>query len=185
MDIFIDAILGLLGAIIFLIFLGILLDFINPRASKTSNINRSKEKITKIVNFKDIQKNSKSYIKNTSKTSANKAIKSLSDFKVVCSCGHETFLPKKISDGDLTIKNINQFYRNFICSSCGERRVKIFYKSEKILDINGIRLCEQCNNPIPLSRLKINPNALECVKCLEKLEAEEEIYRKLKGRRPL
>ena len=185
MSTFIEAIFGLLGSIIFLIFFGIFIDFINPRTSKTPNINVSKKKITKIVNFKDIQENSKPNIKKTSKTLANKAAEGISDFKVVCSCGNESALPKKINDIDISIKNINQFYRKFICASCDERGATIFYRSEKILELDNIKLCELCKNPIPLLRIQINPNSTRCVRCQEEIEVKQETNKKLKGRRPI
>ena len=184
MEIFIYAILKLLGAIIFLIFFWwIVFDFLLPKISKISNENAPKKKIIKMINFDDFQKSLESSIKVTSSSLPNNIDEDSSSFKIVCSCGHESILPKEIGGVDLTIKNINQFYRKFICSSCGERRVNIFFESEKILDLHDIKLCELCKNPIPLSRLESITGAITCVMCQSDLEEEEEINKKLKGRR--
>jgi phage/conjugal plasmid C-4 type zinc finger TraR family protein len=32
------------------------------------------------------------------------------------------------------------------------------------------RICEDCGNPIPAARLKVNPQATRCIGCQEKIE---------------
>lgn len=112
------------------------------------------------------------------------AVKKNSDFKILCTCGNQTHLPDRINEEKVTIKNINQFYRKLICSSCGERKAKVYLLDDLILDLSKIKLCAECNNPIPITRLDINPEANECVYCIEAREDEESKKISMKGYEP-
>mgnify|MGYP001268948962 CR=1 FL=1 len=63
-------------------------------------------------------------------------------------------------------QKIDELYRNFALITAKARRIE----DDDPLIINGFRCCLDCEKPIPLARLELQPNARRCVTCQSKKE---------------
>lgn len=60
----------------------------------------------------------------------------------------------------------DELYRNSALIKAKARHTE----EEDPLIINGVRCCLDCEKPIPLARLELQPNARRCVTCQSKKE---------------
>lgn len=65
-----------------------------------------------------------------------------------------------------TAQKIDELYRTSALIKAKARHTE----EEDPLIIDGVRCCLDCEKPIPLARLELQPNAHRCVQCQEKKE---------------
>lgn len=50
-------------------------------------------------------------------------------------------------------------------------------ESDPPLEIDGVRHCVDCGEPIPPARLAARPEAVRCIACKERKERQDQMYR--------
>ena len=64
------------------------------------------------------------------------------------------------------INSISKNYKKYTCTECKSRNPFIKSKDGTVLfDPTNLTMCKICGQPIPLSRLKVQPGAQVCVPC--------------------
>ena len=72
-------------------------------------------------------------------------------------------------------KSIGIIYPLFECEVCGTNKLSIFHNNECLFDVDNIRVCQLGRHPIPQVQLKIHPDRISCVHCLQENENNQNI----------
>jgi DnaK suppressor protein len=82
--------------------------------------------------------------------------------------GHEVFLSKKEREGNPEDQagQEEQYYRLKSLEKIFEQRLNEINQALDRINDSGFGICQNCKEEIPMERLKVNPAATTCIKCV-------------------
>lgn len=97
----------------------------------------------------------------------------LESVHLTCSeCGRQASLDATLLESQhelsLSVHTVGRLYRKLRCKNCGSKRVRIEDEvHQTLVDPDKLVLCQACDEPIPMPRLKVMPEAKFCVPCAQ------------------